>query len=135
MATILEIPLFPEVPLYTERVTLDGRDYILRFDYAQREDRWFMSVDTPEGTTVRRGIKVTANYDVLKTCVHPDRPLGALLFLDVRRVNGAGEAPGFQDMGRTVKLVYIAGDLSVDNAELAQYLTDLEAADGFPVEE
>lgn len=108
------------------RVTLDGVEFALRFDYSGREDRWYLSVSVANtGEQVRRGMKVQANWDLLRLSVHPSRPPGALLFLDVRREAGSIESPGLYSFGRTVKLVYLSGDLTLDDPELAEIIEEM----------
>lgn len=100
----VEIPLFPDVPLYTIRVTLDGREYVLGLDYSEREDRWWLSVSDVAGTPLATGIKLVANWPLLHQRVSPDLPPGHLVAVDVS--NSGGEPPGFADLGRRVRLLY-----------------------------
>lgn len=110
----IEIPLFPETPLYDMTVTLDGSDYRLLFDWNGREDRWYLSLFDSAGSAVRRGMKVVPNWDLLYGCVYQNRPPGKLVFLDARTRAGLNEAPNFQELGREVRLAYFSG------AELAE---------------
>lgn len=103
----LEIPLFPDVPLYTERVTLDGSEYTLRFDYSGREDRFYLSVFDASGAAVRRGMKVTSNWNTLRLCQTSNRPPGVLFFSDPRAADT--DAPGFAELGRRVRCFYFPG--------------------------
>lgn len=98
------IPLFPDTPLYTMRVSLNGREFTLRFDYSQREDRWFLSLYDSAGSPIRKGIKITPNVSALRLARHdPRTPRGLLAFSDTTpRI----EAPGFADLGRRISLVY-----------------------------
>lgn len=102
---ILErVPLYPDTPLYSMRVTLSGREFLLQFDYNGRQDRWFFHLSTGDGTRVASGMKVVSNWDVLRKCVHPLRPKGHLFFFDTTRDDA--EPPGFSDLGRRVTLWY-----------------------------
>lgn len=104
----IEIPLFPETPLYDMTVTLDGVDFRLQFDWNGREDRWYLSIFDSTGAGIRRGLKVVPNWDLLGGCVALTRPEGKLFFLD-SRTRGAQEAPNFYELGREVRLVYASG--------------------------
>ncbi len=55
---MIRIPTDPDTPLYEQRVTLDEADYILLFDYSQREDRFYLTISTLEGVVIVRGIKL-----------------------------------------------------------------------------
>lgn len=103
-----QIQLFPDTPLYTMRATLNGREFTLRFDYAQREDRWYLSLYDASGAAIRKGIKITSNASSLRLARFDARtPTGLLTFSDVTALTGgAGEPPGFADLGRRVSLLY-----------------------------
>lgn len=99
----LEIPLSLDTPLYTERVTLDGREYLLRFDWNGREGRWYLSIGTITEVWIRRGIKVVANWPLTRKSVDLRLPPGHLFAMDL---TSNGEPPDFYDLGRRVKLFY-----------------------------
>lgn len=105
-----QIQLFPDTPLYTMRATLNGQAYTLRFDYAQREDRWYLSLYDAAGLPIRKGIKITSNVSTLRLTAFDARaPKGFLTFSDVTaETGGAGEPPAYADLGRRVTLLYFA---------------------------
>lgn len=104
MADPVEIPLSLDTPLYTQRVTLDGLEYQLRFDYSGREDRWYLTVLDVEGVILAPGVKLVANWPLLRTHLNPALPQGLLMAVDFSPL--AGESPGFADLGRRVLLTY-----------------------------
>lgn len=98
------LPLFVDTPLYTERVTLNGREFLLRFDFTAKEDRWYLSIFDAAGVAVRRGIKIIPQWDMLRLCADERQPRGVVFFADLR---GSGSAaPAFADLGRRVALFY-----------------------------
>jgi hypothetical protein len=100
------IQLSPDVPLYTIRATLNGLEYVLRFDYSQREDRWFFSLYDSTGSPIRKGVKITSGTSALRLARYDDRtPKGVLMFADT--ASSSVQAPGFADLGRRVSLVYL----------------------------
>lgn len=101
------LPLFVDTPLYTERVTLDGVEFTLRFDYSGREDRWYFAVYDAAGAKVRSGMKITSNWNTLRLCQNEGRPAGVIVFSDPRAPNTA--APSFAELGRRVLLFYLPG--------------------------
>lgn len=104
MSTPLEIPLPVDVPLFTMGITLDGREYSLLFDYCEREFRWYLSVSLADGTPLASGIKVIADWPILRQKVDGRLPPGILTTADVS--GSGGEPPAFSDLGRRVKLWY-----------------------------
>lgn len=100
----VEIPLALDCPLWSMRTTLDGREYVLGFDYLEREGRWILNVSDVAGAPLATGIKVVANWPLLRQFVNPALPPGNLIATDVS--NGGGEPPDFQALGRRVRLLY-----------------------------
>lgn len=96
------IPLAVDTPLYSLRVTLDGQEYVLEFDYAERENRWYLSVSDVNENTLATGIKLVSNWPLLRQRVDPALPPGDLFAFDPVE----GDAPGFLDLGRSVLLYY-----------------------------
>jgi hypothetical protein len=105
MADPVEIPVALDTPLYTQRVTLDGREYQLRFDFAEREDRWYLSILDVTGNMLASGIKLVGDWPLVRTHLNPALPQGLLIAADFSPLEGA--PPGFSDLGRRVLLVYI----------------------------
>lgn len=89
----IQIPI--GVPLYDLRVNLGGSEFSLRFDYSEKEDRWYVAVRDANDAPVVSGRKVVPNTNLLATATGENRPRG-LLF-----VNGPAVAPGFAELGRT----------------------------------
>lgn len=108
------IPVFSD-PLYTERIRLEDRDYVLRFDWAGRESRWYLSIYDSEETPLLVGIKVIANWDFLsRSAWNAALPPGVLITMDLEQ---GGEPPTLKDFGTRVRLFYYASD--EDIGELA----------------
>lgn len=102
------VPVFPGEPLYQERVRLDGRDFVLRFDWSHREGRFYLSIKDAEETLLLLGAKIVANWGILTRSHHDPRlPPGELIPIDIE---GGGEPPGFDDFGTRVRLFYYAAD-------------------------
>lgn len=97
------IPLPIDTPLFTRKTTLTGVDYILRFDYHERQDRWYFGLYSAQNAPILVGRKVVCGWDVLRTCALSTRPPGQLFFL-----SGADQRPpGFTDLGRSTILIYV----------------------------
>lgn len=104
MADPIEIPVALDTPLYTQRTTLDGREYQLRFDYNGREDRWYLDILTVDGQKLVTGIKLIGNWPLLRRFTDPRLPPGNLVAVDFSPLEG--EPPGFAELGRRVLLTY-----------------------------
>jgi len=100
----LIVPVFPGEPLYKERVRLDDRDYILRFDWSQREQRYYLSIFDLDETPLLLGAKVVANWDLLsRNGFDPRLPPGPLIPMDLE---SGGVPPSRTDFGTRVRLFY-----------------------------
>lgn len=100
----VEIPVSLDIPLYTERVTLDGKEYLFRFDWNGREGRWYLDIGDIDENWIVTGIKIIANWPLLRRLVDPRKPPGDLLAVDYSALGG--EPPALTDLGRRVKLIY-----------------------------
>lgn len=102
----LIVPVFPGEPLYNERVRLEGRDYIFRFDWSNREGRFYMSIKDQDETPILLGLKVIANWGlIMRHHADPRVPPGELIALDLE---SGGTPPGLRDFGTRVRLFYYA---------------------------
>jgi hypothetical protein len=122
----IEVPVAVDVPLYTMRVVLDEREYEIRMDWNGREGRWYLGINTVEGRSLYHGVKVVADWPLLRRLVDPEAPRGMLVARDFA---GSGEPPGFGDLGRRVRLLYFpiqveATDVRIRRARLVFYRPD-----------
>lgn len=100
----IEIPVATDTPLYSERVTLDGSEYIFAFDWNDREGRWYLSISTVDGLPLALGIKLVANWPLLRRFTDSRLPPGHLIAADIS--SQAGESPAYAELGARVKLMY-----------------------------
>ena len=104
----LIVPVFPGEPLYQERVRLEDRDYIFRFDFSNREQRIYMSIKDQDEKNLLLGVKVIANWSLLtRHKFNPNLPPGELIPLDLE---SGGVPPTLDDFGTRVRLFYFASD-------------------------
>lgn len=104
-ASSVEIALPSDTPLFTVRVQLDGTDFLLGFNYTEREDRFYLTVNDSTGSPIVGGLKVVENWPLLSRTSDSRRPLGDLFALDT-----IGEGPpGLHDLGpgRRVSFLYV----------------------------
>lgn len=104
MTAPIEIPVATDTPLYTERVTLDGVEYLFKFDWNDRENRWYLSLFAVDETPLAAGIKVVANWPLLRRFTGENMPPGVLVAVDLSAERG--ESPTYTELGIRVKLLY-----------------------------
>lgn len=88
-------------------VELDGTDYQCSFRWNSREGFWYMSLFDLDGNPIRTGLKVVANWPLIRLDRTGNRPPGEIVFVD------AGEVPadpGLEDLGERVGMVYIPSE-------------------------
>ncbi len=109
MATEI-IPTSQEFATYEQRTALDGTDYIFSFQWNQREGRWYLDLLSENRAALVCGLKLEPNQNLLRVPVGVGLPPGWLAILDFQSLGSAtprdARAPGFEELGRRVKLVY-----------------------------
>lgn len=100
----LEIPVSLDTPLYTERVTLEAVEYVFRFNWNDREGRWYVDVGDINETWIVVGVKLICNWPIFRRVMDLRMPPGVVMALD--NSNLGGKPPGFYDLGRRVSLLY-----------------------------
>lgn len=101
----LQIPTSAELPSYVQRVTLEGREYVLAFDWNEREGRWFLDLLDNEETPLAVGLKVVVGFPLLRRRkTDPRLPPGDFIAIDS---SDTGRDPGFGELGGRVALCYL----------------------------
>lgn len=101
--TLYRIPTPGETaPSRTQRVVLDGREYLFTFDWRALESRWYLDVGTTEGESLISGIKLCLGANLLRRSQDERMPPG-LLFL-VAAIGS--DDPGLDALGSRVALMY-----------------------------
>lgn len=103
---MLVVPCTPNgTACWTQRTTLDGASFVLKFDWYQRDTHWRLSISDADGVPIRTGLVLVTGVRLLKHLVDPRRPRGDLAIIDT---TGALDLdPGFSDLGARFKLYYI----------------------------
>ncbi len=109
---LIVIPTSPGVPYFRQKTNLEGRDFVLDFSYNQRIERWYLSIFDEEETPILRGLKLVANWPLLRHYRYDIRlPPGELMALTQ---DGSTAPPTLNELGpgKRAELVYIeAADL------------------------
>jgi hypothetical protein len=108
---VLVIPTFTD-PLYTQRTILDGKEYLFTFDWQDRSERWYLSIHSINEEPLILGIKIVANWPLLRKFPKDGRiPAGELVAVDFAE---SGEPPGLLELGTRVQLHYYEEGTPVD---------------------
>jgi hypothetical protein len=111
----LLIPTSVDLSSYVQRTTMDGVDYLLRFQFNQRLGRWFVDVRDVEENPIAMGLPLVVNYEIGRWVVDERWLAGRLATLDQEAANDQeARDPGLIDLGARVLLSYL------EAAELAE---------------
>ncbi len=124
MTTVIDN--LPGLPDYRQITTLDGRDYVLRFLFNEREGKWYMSVSDESDDNIVHGVKIVPLVSLLRKVTDDRKPAGLLMARDLTAVDAdfsSGEKvfdldPGLDELGERVEIVYFASDelVSIEEA-------------------
>lgn len=92
------------IPHYTQRVALEGVDYLFAFRFGQRRGAWVFDLATLDGVAVVTGQLVLANaQDLLRRSAVAEKPPGKLFAWNVvtppTDAGGSFALPGLYDLG------------------------------------
>ena len=90
---------------YRFRVTLTGVPFGFRFYFNRRADRWFYDIESEDGTLLRAGIKLVADFPTLFGWTQQGRPVGQILAIDPASDTDAG----LDELGSRVLVTYDDG--------------------------
>lgn len=109
---IVAVPF--NTPHFRQRVTLDGAEYIMTFEWNQRAEKWYWSLAASDETKILTGVKLVADYPLLTLARwHDQCPDGEIYALDN---SGQGLDPHLLDLasedGSTprVQVVYVTAE-------------------------
>lgn len=107
--SVLRIPTSSD-PYSVQRTDLEGREYILQFDWSTRESVWYMTIYDSSGSPLASGIKLVCNWPLTYRLPNPALPPGDLM---VSTKTAADDSPpGLLDMaeGGRCELTYVTSD-------------------------
>lgn len=108
MATDVIPPIDPETqePVYDHHPIAIGGvgGFRVQLRYLARTDRWYLTLDAPDGTRLLSGKMMAIDYPLIWRYRGAAWPDGVLQLVDV---GGTGAECGFEDLGRRCKLVFV----------------------------
>jgi len=115
----LLIPTSTAFSSYVQRTTLDGVDYLLRFQFNQRLGRWFCDVRDVTESPIAMGLPIVVNYEIGRWVIDERWIAGRIATLDQEAADDqAAIDPGLRDLGARVLMTYLE----------AEELAEIEAA-------
>jgi hypothetical protein len=100
---IIDTSTDPETTAYEQFVDFEGRTYLLKFDYGQRDDAWYLSIYDQDEDPIICGKRVAIGIPLLRGEVDSRLPGGILMAVDTTETH---QEAGLEDLGAHVKLVY-----------------------------
>ena len=100
---------FPErdTPQHSQRVQLEGSEYVFTFTYNFRGETWYVSIDTIDGERVVSDKRIGCRVDILKGVSSSKAPPGVLSCFNL---DSSDERPKLNDLGVSHVLWYITSD-------------------------
>lgn len=105
MATV-DIPLAIEEAFSRQVVPLDGVNYILDLRWSARANGWFLDLLDDAEDPIRTGIRLVANWNLLRLITDERVPRGFLMAF----ASGGDADPTFETLGTEVSLLYLEPD-------------------------
>jgi hypothetical protein len=93
---------------FDQLAQLDGVEYLLDFEWEDRESCWYMNIFDQDQNPLAYGIKLVINTPLLRRFRDPRLPKGLLFCGDLSESETDIAAPG--DLGNRVPLVYLTAD-------------------------
>jgi len=106
------VRIFTGEPLYTQRVRLEGKDYVFKLDWSLREERFYLSIFDLDNVPIKVGIKVVPNWPLLRRHRTARLPPGELFAFDLANTDSPAP-PTLEDFGTRVQLYYFSSDEEV----------------------
>ena len=101
---------------YTRVFTIDETDYLFKFSYNPRIDRWVLSIDDPNNDPVIVGAVCLNNVNLFTYANGDLRPRGVLVCIPRGTEEDISE-PGEFDLGKTSFLVHYDRDEDLVESE------------------
>lgn len=99
---LLTIPLQNDIGNFNERLTLDGVDFVLDFQYNGRLDRWFMSIKDADEVVLIDRIKVNKDVNWFLQFNYKEIPQGDMIAFNFEDA----EEPNLENFSGSVNILY-----------------------------
>jgi hypothetical protein len=97
------IPTSTTETVYTEIVEIEGREYVLRFDWSERESIWYLSIYDQDENPLALSLRLVVGKSLLVGKRDPRLPPGQMAAVDA---TGTDTEAGVDELGKRVFLMY-----------------------------
>ena len=107
------VPLDNTRAFFKQTSQLDGRDFILRFQFNQRLCRWYVGIYDNEDNPLVLGLRLSVNFPLARVARNTDPrfPQGGLLMIDLEAENNQlARDACFKCLGDRQILMYFEAD-------------------------
>jgi hypothetical protein len=101
---VITLPTRTDSDYYDFEIELDGRSYVLTFNWNGRDSSWYFSIADNAGTPLLSGRKLALGAPFLRRFADARLPPGELRLFDT---TGKDVEAGRNDLGSRVLLVYV----------------------------
>jgi hypothetical protein len=88
---------------YSEIVEIEGREYVLRFDWSDRESIWYLSIYDQDENPLALSLRLVVGRSLLEGKTDSRLPPGRMAAIDL---SGTGAEAGVDELGTRVVLAY-----------------------------
>ena len=106
--SVLKIPTSND-PFSVQRTDLEGQEYVLQFDYSERESVWYLTIKDVTEVPLASGIKLVCNWPLTYRLANPGLPPGDLIVISKSSDDSPPGIDDLQDGGRC-ELTYVTSD-------------------------
>lgn len=107
--SVLHIPTSSD-PFSVQRTDLEGREYILYFDWSTREGCWYLSIADIEDVRLASGIKLVCNWPLTYRLPNEALPPGDFLVISKTDANDSPPVQADLAEGGRCELTYVTSD-------------------------
>jgi hypothetical protein len=107
---MIEVPCTPNgLSRWQQNTTLDGRNYLLTFEWNQRDGGWYLALADAQGSVIATGRRLSTGFPLLREVRDARRPPGELVVADTLASDTREpDDPTFASLGARHVLVYLA---------------------------
>lgn len=103
---MITIPILEDTPFIDQVTNLDGVDYLLQIRYNQRQQRFSISIGSPDGTLYRAGKAIVCNNPLFPQAEDLRFPPGLLIAMS-SDIDTSPPKIGELGPGKRVELYYM----------------------------
>lgn len=104
----VELPVFPEFAAFQYTATIDGAEYLLRWQWVERAASWYFDILETDETPILLGRRVAVSWSLNLRAKDSRLPDGVFFVVDVSGENA--EIRTRDELGERVRVLFIPRD-------------------------